>query len=83
MCNAGPEEQMPFQSRIALTVFATTTCLTDEIAGKCGAIKFDCPPQPYSTLLLPFSKSVLVSVRMVDSLTDLSVVSIVLAKVSA
>ena len=79
--DAGPEFRMPFQSRIALTVLATATCLCDEISGKCGGIKFDHPSEPHTTLVVPLGKAVLATLRMLDSLTDLSVVSIVLEKV--
>lgn len=53
----------------------------DDVSAKHGGNPMDHPSQPHPSLFTPVAHAAIVSIRSMDSLTDLNVVGVLLEKV--
>lgn len=75
------DQNIPFQNRLKSTLLIAASSYFSNLTGLCGQIKDEHPWEPLSSLTRPLVLAGLRSGRIMDALTDISMIRILLDKV--
>jgi hypothetical protein len=75
------EKDIPFQNRLVYTLTVGTAGFFSNFAGVCGSIKDEQPAEPMESLFRPLLLASLRNARVMDCLTDITVVRLLFDKV--
>jgi hypothetical protein len=75
------ESLVPYKSRLKYSASTAVGLICSNIAKKCGGTKDDIPKEPHKSMLRPIISGVIAGLKILDALTDMTVVAVLLTQV--
>jgi hypothetical protein len=76
-----PAEKSPFQNRLVYTAVYAVAAWLGTLSGLCGLSENELPAEPYTSCWKPAFVALVRTARLMDGMTDLSVIRSLLDKV--
>ena len=77
----GPQDTVPWNNRFKFLVVSFAERLCEHLAGAAGALPGEHPVEPRTSIRMPVYRAIIQTLRLTDSLTDLSLIVELVAEV--